>query len=386
MPVFDGYRAFAIFGIIIFHLLGMAPTPESWDGQYYRVLSAVMGQLVDVLFIVSGFVVFLPTAVLGRFGDPARYAARRAARLLPAYYLIMVLALLVLWGSLPTLQSIGLHAIGMQTLLSYFDGLGSIGFGVNGPVWTLTVEISFYIVLPFIAMAFYRHPRIGLAGGALIAILWTVTELNIGEVAGVFGVDLSEGLVARSGNALDSQLPFWAFSFALGMFGARAFATFHEADETGRDRMRRFATVVQVAGLIGLAAFTLFAYLDFDGSDPIQAAGHVRQNPLFMIGYSASLAAFMVATAILPGIGQRLFGNSQIRWLAEISYGAYLSHALIIYILFWKLELGFDWDAGNFLIVFVTTLVGATIYGYLSARYYEQPIRRWARRFGRSQA
>ena len=50
-----------------------------------------------ILFVVSGFVLFLPTAARGgRFGDVGAYALRRAARILPAYWLSLVVAIVLL--------------------------------------------------------------------------------------------------------------------------------------------------------------------------------------------------------------------------------------------------------------------------------------------------
>ena len=58
VPVFDGYTAIAIFGIIVYHLLGVAPFNEPWMDEWRQTQTATFGQLIDVLFIVSGFVVF----------------------------------------------------------------------------------------------------------------------------------------------------------------------------------------------------------------------------------------------------------------------------------------------------------------------------------------
>ena len=62
---------------------------------------AVFGTLPRVplvmLFVVSGFVLFLPTAARGgRFGDVGDYALRRAARILPAYWLSLLVAIVLL--------------------------------------------------------------------------------------------------------------------------------------------------------------------------------------------------------------------------------------------------------------------------------------------------
>ena len=67
---------------------------DSLGGQ---LIWATGPQFVDILFVVSGFVVFLPTvAQRGNFGSVSSYAVRRAARLLPAYWVSLGMMLLVM--------------------------------------------------------------------------------------------------------------------------------------------------------------------------------------------------------------------------------------------------------------------------------------------------
>ena len=51
-----------------------------------------------------------------------------------------------------------------------FRGL-ALGFGVDGPLWTLSLEVTFYVILPFVAAWYFRRPLVGL----LIAAAITVT-------------------------------------------------------------------------------------------------------------------------------------------------------------------------------------------------------------------
>ena len=391
VPVFDGYRAIAIFGIIVYHLLGVAPFNEPWMDEWRQTQTATFGQLIDVLFIVSGFVVFLPTAARGNFGSIGGYAVRRAARLLPAYYMILVLTMLVLAfaptefeRSFPTLPAIGLHLIDMQTLTSYSTELGAIGFGVVGPVWTLSVEVGFYLVLPLVAMSFYRHPRIGLALGAVVAIAWGQAGIHADAVTNFFGIGISEETANRINVATGIQFPFWAFSFALGMAGAKLYVAvkerWREAD------YRRWAGRAQLAGLAGLLLFCVLVYLspENSGGDGVAVAEAVRHSPLIMLGYSASLATLMVATALGPGWTRRPFDNRLVRWLAEVSYGAYLSHALFLFIGTYTFGATFQGNVQTLVAWSAAVLPATVLYGYISARYLEQPIRRWARKFGRN--
>ncbi|MCB0831248.1 MAG: acyltransferase [Solirubrobacterales bacterium] len=390
VPVFDGYRAFAIFGIIIYHLLGVAPFNEPWMDEWVKFQTATFGQLIDVLFIVSGFVVFLPTAARGNFGSLGGYAIRRAARLLPAYYLILILTMLVLAfaptefeRSFPTLPAIGIHLLDMQTLTSYSDNLGAIGFGVVGPVWTLSVEVGFYLVLPLVAMWFYRHPRAGLVAGALIAVAWAQLGIHAESVADFLGLGMTGTTAHRIDLATGIQFPFWAFSFALGMAGAKLYVEVRKRWEEGDCRRR--AAWAQLAGLAGLVLFTILIYSSPENSRGIAVVAEgVRHSPLIMLGYSASLATLMVATALGPDWTRRPFDNRPMKWLAEVSYGAYLSHALFLFIGTYSIGATFQGNVQTLLAWSAAILPATILYGYLSARYLEQPIRRWARKFGRN--
>ena len=380
VPVFDGYRAFAIFGIITMHVIGNVVLPLSVSDEYSRFITATFGQLIDVLFIVSGFVVFLPTAVRGHFGSVPRYAIRRAARLLPAYYLILAITVISL-SLTPSLFEVLVHVVGLQTAMTYFQDANSPGFNVLGPVWTLSVEIGFYIVLPFVAMAFYRHPRIGLVIAAIISVGWVKLGGHADGILHLVGVDISPTMDNRFSRAVGTQFPFWAFSFALGMFGAKAYV--YVTENFKPDVIRRRAEQVQLIGLAGVALLTVYIFFSLPDVPSLNDAELVRYSPLIMIGYSASLATLMVASAFGNERVQWFFGNRGIRWLAEISYGAYLSHALFIWVGYWYLGWGARNTFGNTLLFLTEILVASAIYGYLSARFFEQPIRRWARKFGR---
>src|SRR5690606_15948330 len=134
---------------------------------------------IEILFIVSGFVVFLPMAFhRGRTGSLCAYALRRITRLYPAYWLILALILLLI----ATTSVTDLDMPGTPDLLINFSGfhvpLGvpipgiSSAFGANSATWTLSVEICFYLVLPMVAAIYFRHPLIGLLAAGVLTVGW----------------------------------------------------------------------------------------------------------------------------------------------------------------------------------------------------------------------
>jgi peptidoglycan/LPS O-acetylase OafA/YrhL len=111
---------------------------------------------VDLFFVISGFLI---TGILlkepeGNMGTALkRFFGRRALRIFPPYYLLLVVLLIFnmepareLWVSLFTYT---------------FNYAGTIYKGVHGEnalfyLWSLSVEEQFYIVWPFLILGLRR--------------------------------------------------------------------------------------------------------------------------------------------------------------------------------------------------------------------------------------
>ncbi len=389
VAAFDGYRAWAIAGIVLLHVLissGVIPRTEAnWFSQ---LAEGTLGQLVDVLFIISGFVVFLPTAARrGELGDIRAYAIRRAARLVPAYW-VMIAIIVLLTNAVavepriapPGVGSVAIHALFLHVPAALFEPF-AMGFGVDQPVWTLSLEVTFYALLPLIAGRYFRRPLLGLALAAAVTALWHEAIMHLTAIASFLGVQASPQSELRTVvNAL-YQFPFFAFSFALGMTGAWAYVGLrrHHASSLLARRVAR----VQLASLMALAVCAYVVARNSAHGGPVLQAELARLSPPLALGYSASLATLMVATTLGAARWQQPFCNRLARWLGDVSYGIYLVHLVIIAYAVRVLSL----DTGGGILAFavLAALVApfSVLYGYASARFVEQPIRRWAHRFGR---
>jgi peptidoglycan/LPS O-acetylase OafA/YrhL len=391
VPAFDGYRAFAILGIVFFHvLINSGVLPHAGGNFGGQLIWATGPQLVDVLFIVSGFVVFLPTvAQQGRFGSISGYAVRRAARLLPAYWLSLGVLLLVM-ATQPGVRMPGLddylsNFTGQQTLIQMISPGVPIGFGLDSPLWTLTLEVGFYIVLPFIAGTYFRRPLLGIWIALAISVFWREAFDHVHTIAGWLGADVSPTRAVQLQLNSLNQLPSWAFSFACGMTGAVSYVSLRNRPD--RAQVERIATWVLVPALF---VFALFVYLvgrkAIGTTFPVGIGPNLlaRDSNLLNIGYTGSLATVMVALALAPVGLQRPFAHPLTRKLGDISYGMYLIQAPILFFLFFHWHsIPSDGTLWAFLVWTALVVPAAVLYGYLSARFVEQPIRRWARRFGR---
>ncbi|MFD0803045.1 acyltransferase family protein, partial [Streptomonospora algeriensis] len=161
----DGIRAIAALLVLMFHV-GI----ETGDALAPGVAGALLAggdMAVPLFFALSGLLLFRPwvRAALDQTTAPptGSYLWRRALRVLPAYW-IVALAALLLW-SRDRLDSVWAW-VEVMTLTFVFDtdpwwvGTGPYGLG---QMWSLSVEVCFYALLPVIGLLAVRAA--GRAGG-----------------------------------------------------------------------------------------------------------------------------------------------------------------------------------------------------------------------------
>lgn len=387
VPAFDGFRALAILGVVALHLItiqGVADAEQT--GLSVGVVWGLFGRAVEVLFVVSGFVVFLPTvARSGRFGSVGAYALRRAARLAPAYWLALLFTIVLLyvfsdrWDE-PSFAEIWTHALFLQTPAAWIDPSIQPGLVINLPLWTLSIEVIFYALLPLVAAWYVRHPFFGLLIALGITAGWSEVLHNIGWFNDLFGTSFT-GLEALAGM---NQFPAWALSFASGMTAAWIYVNYALERRGIFANVSRvnFAAVVSVAALIGFGIWSGSVASDVGG-----LFSFIEQPLLLGLGFTLSLGATMLFVSAAGRFIQAPFANPFVRWLGDISYGVYLSHYALIAVALNVVGVGVGEGWLGLLILPAFVLPLSLVYGYLSARFLEQPVRRWAHRFGaRAQA
>src|SRR5262249_50552699 len=154
----DGLRGLATLMIVVFHCWvasGFAPL----DNGLGRQTVAGFYVAVDLFFVLSGFLPFLPMWRKRGPGSGRSDTLPPFGRLPPAYFLCRFIAAPAKpWVKLfqpdkPTWGIAGLsHLFMLQTPV--LGDSPSLGFGSVGQVWTLSNEAIFYVALFFIARAF----------------------------------------------------------------------------------------------------------------------------------------------------------------------------------------------------------------------------------------
>src|SRR3954454_22220877 len=169
----DGLRAFAAMWVVLFHMHAFtgAQLPPGLE-----FIAGAGSTGVSLFLVLSGLCLYLPYAG----GRQSRFRMddffrRRVRRLLPAYYVSLVVILVVhavadgRWG-LPRLTGPELLLQGGTHATLTHQLFPSTFYGLNGAYWSLGLEWELYLTLPLLIMAAVRF---GLA--RTVAVVLAVT-------------------------------------------------------------------------------------------------------------------------------------------------------------------------------------------------------------------
>jgi peptidoglycan/LPS O-acetylase OafA/YrhL len=186
LDVINGLRGVAIVAVIWHHLFGLyfksgsvlAAAPEVTRPLFFLSYGWIGVQL---FFVLSGFVLYLPfarrRAKLATGADWCHFYRRRAARLLPLYYLVALLCLVL--NQEPPVHDLRLP-LELVSIAGALFTFAPHGFQphLNPPLWSLGVEIWFSILFPLMILAFRRWGAIRTILAAT-ALAWVSRGLGI---------------------------------------------------------------------------------------------------------------------------------------------------------------------------------------------------------------
>lgn len=150
----DGLRAVAVLSVVIEHTASYRLNAHVFPGFIFR--TGMHG--VDLFFVISGFCLSYPVLVgLRRSGgavfDVARFAAHRLIRIVPPYYIAIVL----LAGAALASGKLVSALIVVKEML--FLDRGDDFQTLNSSFWTLPVEFRWYALFPLMLLLWVRAPR-----------------------------------------------------------------------------------------------------------------------------------------------------------------------------------------------------------------------------------
>ncbi|MFW0794230.1 acyltransferase [Gordonia sp. CPCC 205515] len=361
-PQLEGMRALAAIGVLTTHVAFQTRAVE------VPVLGQLLGRLdlaVALFFGLSGFLLWRPWVTAAhddtqRAPSVRRYLAHRFVRIWPAYVVVVVVVLTLL----PDAKNADLTVwLANLTLTQVFVPL-SLTAGLT-QMWSLSVEVAFYALLPLIGYALLRLRGRRVTLRIPVLALLGVVSLGWGWLA----VVLPHAAGVEPKNWVFGHLPW----FLAGLVMA-------ELVGTGSGGPRWMRAVVRVSSRRWLmVAVLVIAY----GLACTPLAGPTGLGDLAAWQFAikillGAICGYAILAPLVCGPGPfRLLTSPVMLALGRWSYGIFIWHLAVLAAVFPLFGIvPFD---GDFLLVWTITL-GLTV-GVAAASYafIEEPARRWLR-------
>jgi peptidoglycan/LPS O-acetylase OafA/YrhL len=294
-------------------------------------------QPVPMFFVMSGF---LLSASLERNSNLRQYLTNRFTRIFPGLWACVLLTVI----ALAMLREVNFfHVEAVPWLIAQMVGFiytpsffHQFGYGsYNGSLWTLVVELQFYLILPVI---YITYKRLGMQSNRYFLVLFVIS------VAVAFLLRLPH-LSAITGSTVQKVARYSLFSHAY-LFLAGVLIQRYKLYES--------------AFMYGKAIYWAAAFLIF--------TNFVTPSHFWYVIAMLILACFTVSLAYtLPGVATRWLGKR------DISYGVFLYHGL-------PLSLLVEWELSGNIWYMVLVATVTILLAWFSFRYVETPAMAWAKR------
>lgn len=354
LPALDGLRGVAAFLVVLTHASFLTGSTTSLGLFGHLMGRGDFG--VSVFFSLSGFLLYRILVVEAEdSGHPrlGHYVARRFARVLPAYWLTV---LVIAASTSASVRDTVLHLTGAQM---YVADSALPAFGQS---WSIATELSFYLLLPFVVVGIQtlRRRSTALPMKALLGALLVTSALGFVVGSASLGQDI----------ILERWLPWRAPHFIVGM-------VFAEALIAPQARVARWlhARARDVGGCLALAGAAYLASTTPLAGSLLLEPAHGLQLVL-RTGFATAFAAGLLLPLVLgpPSILSSLLSRPTVRWLGLISYGVFLWHLPVFEALFHVTDAPFF--RGGIVPLLIVGLPISILLAFLSHQFIELPVSR----------
>ena len=292
---------------------------------------------VPIFFTISGFLISRSWERSDNWRD---YATKRVLRIYPALWVQLAVGIVVatafgaITSSIATSPSFGLWVIAQSTFVQVYNPTFMRGFGLgvlNGSLWTIPVELGFYVSLPILYVGFVNRVsrRMADCGLAMISLVsfayWFQLSVHADPTSNWTKLQMV------------TPLPH-LYMFLLGIILQRNF-----------DRIRPILENRVIFWLVGFSACMLLF-------NPWGSAT-VSSSPAPVL-----LARFLLAMTVLSfAFSWRSLSEFVLRG-NDISYGVYLYHGRAINVL---VQLGWKQDPWYLGLVTLVTVICASVSWWL---------------------
>ena len=354
VDVLDGIRAISVIIVMIFHFWQQTWIFPNIKTPFLAFIGvrqidftpyAKVGYLfVDMMILISGFLLFLPIARNILHGEPIakwkEFFKKRAVRILPSY-LFCILAIFIYeliaggYGkpvnTALAFKDLLLHLVFMHTWTTQ----SYLSTKLNVVLWTLAIEVWFYILFPIFACFIKRWKDQKKAAGSIFrAVILAAVMIGL-SFAYIYGYVLNSG--SAFSNSIDAafasvhsninssylamvinQLPAFFGTYAVGMIGALIYVAV--ASKLKRKFLPGLIFTVLCIGAIWLMTKMIkqCSVLDATSAQRWQITHRLPLSLVFML--------VILTAAFSLGFFRFLFSNKLMKFLSGISYNLYIWH------------------------------------------------------------
>ena len=330
----DGLRALAVLPVILFHA-GF----ETFGGGFVGV---------DVFFVISGYLIttiILAELDQGKFSI-VNFYERRARRILPALFLVMLVSLVFgyMWLMPDEFKNFGQSLVATSLfsnniLLSFTSGYWSLAseFKPLLHTWSLGVEEQYYVIIPMILMLFWSLNKNG-----ILYLLWTIFLTSL-----CFAI----WFVNVSPDRAFYILPTRAWEICIG-----ALSSLYLSRHPSIASFHKLSDVLSFTGFV----LIFFAVLTFDNT--------VLSPSYFLL--IPTVGAVLVILFCQPGTFIfKILGNKIVVFVGLLSYSLYLWHQPVFaYLRVFSLEHPSP-------VTFLSLLPVIFVFSFLTWKFVESPFR-----------
>jgi peptidoglycan/LPS O-acetylase OafA/YrhL len=304
---FDLIRLLAAIQVFIGHAFLFNIFRENWVSV---VIWFIPG--VPVFFGMSGFLLLWS---FERNPDVLTYLKNRVLRLYPALWVVMLLTAIILLGfhGLSLRELFGtsslLYFIGRCTVIFYFVPAVIrrwVQTDPNGSLWTIGVELQFYLLLPTIYLSLRRRPLF-IKNVILITIGAASWWIDVRNPALPFDVSRLNGYLQVFISEI--RIFYYLFFFVIGML---FYINFGHLRKWLEGRAAGYFLLYVIVCYLSFR-LTNLSQVDRYAPDPFSLLRHIL---LMLLVFSAAFSRTRLSERLLKG--------------NDYSYGVYLAHLLVL--------------------------------------------------------
>jgi peptidoglycan/LPS O-acetylase OafA/YrhL len=344
MPELDVLRGIAILGVLFFHGFRADYGELPFTGARRLFIFATQpGSLgVNLFFVLSGFLI---TGILlesrSRPDYYRRFYTRRALRILPAYYSLLIL--------LGILHQASAGFLGLSFI--YLSNVTNL-FGVSmdyHPLWSLAVEEHYYIVWPSVVKNL--KPRLLAQFSLPICLV----------------IPLARAVAFHYGYMLGGEWYTWFAADGLAAGSLLAIVL--------RSSISRKHAAAGAAILLTIAPVLMIAGTPFGMLSRQTILGASLQITLVNVFFAGVLLLFLIVGS---SPNSKLVHSSFLGFFGYISYGLYLVHPMVFRVYdkltgkFWPWLQPSEGRFGLIVLRFAVVSIVAVSVAYISRKYYEE--------------